>query len=98
MLKQTQELRSQIHHFLDAHVLTKPEGDRTKLEDLVVETGRTFADALLRFCHDPSISSVRAADMREADKDVTSLLRSYNEINRREVDIAAISMIRNPLE
>jgi len=88
-----QELRRAVLHFLDDAVLYKDEEARTKLEDLVVETGRAFADALHRY----ALQHDQCAEPTAPAKAVTDILRAYNEINRREVDIAAIDAVRTPV-
>jgi hypothetical protein len=80
------ELRRAIYHFLDEEILGKPEDERSKIEDLVVESGRAFGDALLRLGNGTAT--------RRVDTNVTSLLSNYNELNRRDLDIQAIGMIR----
>jgi hypothetical protein len=87
--EKVQELRRAIYHFLDEAIVCKPEDERSKIEDLVVETGRAFGDALLRYSNGTLAT-------RRVDDNVTSLMKNYNELNRRDLDIQAIEMVRRP--
>ncbi len=92
--EQIQGLRKTILHWLDDNILTKEEEARSKLEDLILQTGRAFADALYRYALSQNPGS---EEIRAPGRAVTEVLRAYNEINRREVDIAAIEAIRKPV-
>ena len=86
------KLSDRIHEFLENQILSKPEEERTKRDDLLLQTGRAFEDILLR--HERAHARDESSEPYE--ETVTSLLKSYNTINRRydlenvDIDMAAV--------
>jgi len=90
-----QDLRRAVLHFLDDEILCKDEDARSKLEDLIVQTGRAFADALHRY----SLQQGHPSELSAPARAITEILGAYNEVSRREVDIAAMDNVRrSPFE
>lgn len=85
-------LREQVEEFLERTVLRKPEEERTKRDEQLLEHGRAFADILFR--HEKAEQS-QLAPHEEA---VTRLLKSANAINReyelRDLDAEALAVFR----
>lgn len=93
-MKTPEQLCEDIDQFLKIQVLSKPEEDRTKREQLLLETGRAFYDVLVRQ------AQAHAAPHEPAnyEQQMTEILRSYNEVNRlhdlADVDVTAMSAMR----
>jgi hypothetical protein len=92
-------MRTDILRFLDNAVLIKPEDQRTPLDVLLLDTGRVFTDALLRY--ERAGKGAENVPPKHA-RTVTDVLRSYNEINRehaiRNVDVEALEAFRDRFE
>lgn len=92
-----EQLRDRIQKFLDQEIRSKPDEDRTGRDDMLLAHGQAFSDVLLRHRRDTV-----AAQPTEADESVTSLLKTYNTINRehalRDADADAIARFRDPGE
>jgi hypothetical protein len=84
-------LREQVIEFLDEAVLCKPEEERTRRDEQLLQYGRAFADVLLR--HEQV-----AAPLTVHEEAVTGLLAEYNEINReydlRNLDAETLATFR----
>ncbi len=94
------DLRRSILRFLDETVLQKPDEQRTQLDNLLLESGRAFTDALVRFQRAQQGGGAPATTAYS--KSVSQVLRSYNEINRehalRNADAEALATFREPFE
>lgn len=91
------ELRRSILRFLDKTVLQKSDEQRTQLDNLLLESGRAFTDALVRF---ERAAQGGGSETTSYSKGVSAVLRSYNEINRehaiRNADVEALATFREP--
>jgi hypothetical protein len=89
-----EQLRGQIQDFLDDEIRSKPEEERTRRDEMLLAHGQAFSDVLLRH------RSEAAVQPTPAEESVTSLLKTYNVINRehamRDADVDAIEHFRNP--
>jgi hypothetical protein len=87
------QLMELIEAYLKADILSKPEEDRSKLDELLLEAGRAFADLLFR-----KAASGRDESTQPYEDQVAKLLGSYNDLNRqyarREIDIRALRVFR----
>jgi hypothetical protein len=87
-----------IDQFLRERILTKPEEDRTKREELMLETGRAFYDVLVR--ESSAHAQPAQSEPPGYEQQVTKLLKQYNSINadyaRRDADAEAIAIFRRP--
>jgi hypothetical protein len=97
---QIYELRRSILRFLDETVLQNPDEQRTQLDNLLLESGRAFTDALVRYSR--AVQTGGGGSAPGYSKNLTSVLRSYNEINRehalRNADADALATFREPYE
>ncbi|HVW09187.1 MAG TPA: hypothetical protein VHC90_11435 [Bryobacteraceae bacterium] len=87
------ELTLGLQAFRDK-ITAKPEDDRTKREDLIVQISLALEEQLRLYeIHGP------ASETRPADDSVTGIMRAYNEVNRErdlaDVDISMAAAIRN---
>ncbi len=87
-----QELILALQKFRD-RITAKPEDDRTKRENLIVEMCQALEEQVRRYdVHGP------AAATRQTDDSVSSILRVYNEVNREhdlvDADISLAAAIR----
>lgn len=75
----------------------KGEADRTKREELLMESGRVFADQLLRYYAVEKAQKAEPA-MNHRDLEIATILKAYNEINRRydlrDADAEALAKFR----
>ena len=90
----TRELIGQLHVFRDG-ISRKPEDDRTKREELIVESCKTLEELLRK---QESHSGGGDARRLATDDSVLTIMRSYNEINREhdlvDVDLEMASILR----
>jgi hypothetical protein len=93
--KRIHEPRRDILRFLDEAVLIKDEKERTQLDDLLLEAGRAFTDALVRYAR-----GTQARGATGAEASFTRLARGFNAINReyaiRNQDAEALATFREP--
>lgn len=89
------ELRRNILRFLDERVLVKSKEQRTELDELVLQSGRAFTDALVR-CERGTDGGYKTG----AEDPFLALAKGYNAINydraRRDKDAEAMAMFRDP--
>lgn len=85
------ELRRAILRFRD-ELMLKSEEERNELDQMVIETSQTLADALIQYQR----RGVGSAAPGKT-KTVTSLLRAYNAVNRQAADIEALELGRMPI-
>ncbi len=90
-----QQLVDDINNFLEREILSKHVDDRTKKEDLLLETGRAFADGLVRYrCGE----NPETGAMARTESALVGGLRAYNEVNReydlREADASILEKAR----
>jgi polyhydroxyalkanoate synthesis regulator phasin len=94
-LSTTEQLCEAIDQFLKHQVLSKSEEDRTKREQLLLETGRAFYDVLVR---QAQANATPQEEPASYEQQMTEILRSYNEVNRlhdlADVDVKAMSAMR----
>lgn len=100
MKEKIHDLRRSILRFLDETVLQNPEEQRTQLDNLLLESGRAFTDALVRYSR--AVQTGGGGVTAPYSKSLTSVLKSYNEINRehalRNADVDALATFREPFE
>ena len=86
----TRELIESIQAYRDG-ILSKPEDDRTKREELIIEACVTLEELLRR--HEAHTGN--EASRHSVDASALTVLRSYNEVNREydlrntDLDLAA---------
>ncbi|HZL55702.1 MAG TPA: hypothetical protein VFC21_01390 [Bryobacteraceae bacterium] len=100
-----QQLRDQLEEFLKARIYSKPEDDRTKRDDLTEAAIDTLDELLIKY----QVAERQAPGAKPAepqnrtsehtDSNVTSVLRSYVEINRdydlMGEDVALAELLRS---
>lgn len=88
-----QSLRELIDKWLQEEIFAKPEDERTKRDELIIEAAATLNGLLRR--HE---ARTHDAPRHVSDESVVGVLRSYNEINREydlfDVDISLAERIR----
>ena len=86
-------LRHIIANFLNDVILSKAPEDRTKREELLVETGKAFINNLDAY-------EKRPDSVDRPDEEIASVLTSYNELHRqydlRNIDAQVIDRFRKP--
>jgi hypothetical protein len=70
-------LREQIDEWLEKEIFAKPEDERTRRDELIIEAAAALNNLLRR--HE---ARTQDTSRRVADEGVVSVLRAYNEINR----------------
>jgi hypothetical protein len=90
----TREFIESIQVFREG-ISRKPEVDRTKREELIVEACKTLEELLHKY---ESHSGGGDARRQAVDESVLTVMRSYNEINREhdlvDVDLEMASILR----
>jgi hypothetical protein len=98
------ELVEGLEAFLD-ELDRKPELDRTKREEQLIQLGRAYVDALRKYQRaEGNLTHVEESTVRvvKAGNEVAALARGYNDVNReydlRDVDAETLAHFRKGLK